>query len=236
VTKKLFCLAALSVLAGCVSTHTQPDPAYAPARPIEVVPPAGVNGAIFHEAGAIRLFEDVKPRRVGDSLTIVLVESTNAKKEATTETKKDNTNDLQNPTLFGSPVRFQVPDNMARMMPLSNKGNYTLEMQTETHQDFSGSGASKQSNSLSGAVTVTVTEVLANGDLVVRGEKIVAINNGDEFVRLSGIVRPQDIRADNTVLSTRVANARISYGGSGAVADSNSHGWLSRFFLQIWPF
>jgi flagellar L-ring protein precursor FlgH len=220
-----------------VTTHTTPDPAYAPARPVETPPPQAGNGAIYQEGSALRLFEDVKPRRVGDILTIVLVESTNATKQTTTETKKENEVDLRNPTLLGTAAEVSIPSRrLKRALPIPNQSTYTLDMAANTSQEFSGSGASKQSNSLKGQITVTVTEVLANGNLAVRGEKIVAIGEGDEYVRLSGIVRPQDISAGNSVLSTRVANARISYGGSGAVADAGQHGWLSRFFMQWWPF
>jgi flagellar L-ring protein precursor FlgH len=223
-------------LTGCVTTYTTPDPAYAPARPAETPPPAAPTGSIYQDGYAMRLFEDVKPRRAGDTLTVVLVEATNAKKEATTGTKKENDIQLNNPTLFGAPAQVSIGGSLQRMLPLPRQNNYTLDMSASTDQEFTGTGASKQSNSLSGSITVTVNEVLPNGNLVVRGEKIVAINEGDEYVRLSGIVRPQDIRPDNTVYSTKVADARISYGGSGAVADSNSHGWLSRFFLAVWPF
>jgi flagellar L-ring protein precursor FlgH len=176
---------------------------------------------------------------VGDVLTIVLVENTNATKEATTATKKENDIALENPVLLGSAVQFNIAgsnDAGRRLVPLQSTTGNTLDVTANSAQEFSGTGSSKQSNSLKGAITVTVSEVLPNGNLVVRGEKIVAINEGDEFVRVSGIVRPQDIRPDNSVYSTKVADARISYGGSGTVADANSHGWLSRFFMKWWPF
>ena len=144
---------------------------------------------------------------------------------------------MKSPTLLGSPVEFNAASGkLARALPLQNTRGNTLDVAASTKQDFSGAGTSSQSNSLTGNITVTVAEVLSNGYLVVRGEKILALNEGDEFVRLSGIIRPQDIRPDNSVLSTSVANSQITYGGNGAVADSNSQGWLSRFFLKVWPF
>lgn len=229
----------LLLLAACVTKHTRPDPAFAPARPAQAAPPVEFSGSIYQDGQAMRLFEDVKPRRVGDILTIVLVENTNATKEATTATKKENDIALENPVLFGSAVQFNIAGNnnaVRRLVPLQSTTGNTLDVTANSAQEFSGTGSSKQSNSLKGAITVTVSEVLPNGNLVVRGEKIVAINEGDEFVRVSGIVRPQDIRPDNTVYSTKVADAKIGYGGSGAVADANSHGWLSRFFMAVWPF
>jgi flagellar L-ring protein precursor FlgH len=107
----------------------------------------------------------------------------------------------------------------------------------QSANDFSGKADSEQSNKLRGSITVTVAQVLPNGNLIVQGEKWIAINQGDEYVRLRGIVRPVDIKADNTVVSTQVADAQIIYRGKGAPADSNAMGWLARCFLSpIWPF
>jgi flagellar L-ring protein precursor FlgH len=102
--------------------------------------------------------------------------------------------------------------------------------------DFTGDGAADQQNQLSGDITVTVADVLPNGVLAVRGEKRVRLNRGDEFIRFSGLVRPADITLDNNVLSTRVADARISYAGTGQVAAPSRQGWLQRFFVAVSPF
>lgn len=218
-------LAATLAGGGCVAARTAPDPDYAPARPRPAPLAQESPGSLYSPGRGLRLFEDQRAREVGDLLTIVLVEATSASKKAETSTKKENSLDLGNPTLLGAPLAGY-----------RHGKRYDLEVGVDTAQEFSGSGASSQSNSLSGSITVTVTEVLPNGYLVVRGEKLIALNEGDEYVRLRGIVRPQDIRPDNTVPSTLVADAHISYGGSGALADSNAHGWLSRFFLKWWPF
>lgn len=213
-------LAAL-VMGGCTGTPVR-DPAFAPPQP--VVPPANKanNGAIYQTGYGVRLFEDQRARHVGDILTIVLQESTDATKQAGTTTKKENDVSMPAPTVFGHGV--------------TSNGHDILNNDISTKQDFSGTGESTQSNSLTGSITVSVTQVLPNGYLVVRGEKVLTLNRGDEYVRLSGIVRPADISADNTVLSTQVANAQITYSGTGAVADASRHGWLSRFFLAFWPF
>lgn len=235
-TAKIFSAGLATMLVGCMTTPTKPDPAYAAARPA-APPPATLNhGAIYQDGFAVSLFEDARARRVGDVLTVVLTESTMASKEAKTATAKENQVALMNPTLFGSAAKASVHGTYAGWLPLQSKTGNTWEMNTDTSQKFDGSGSSSQSNSLSGKITVTVADVLANGNLVVRGEKILALNDGDEFVRLSGIIRPQDIRPGNTVLSTSIANAQITYGGNGALADANSQGWLSRFFLKFWPF
>jgi flagellar L-ring protein precursor FlgH len=229
-------LALLALLGGC-ATGKKPDPAFAPPRPPEPKPVELNQGAIYQDGFAVRLFENTRARRVGDIITVTLVESTTGTKSASTSSEKKDDITLTNPTLLGSAVEFSYPGDLRKHIPLRNTqtGNLGISA-TGNSQKFGGTGASAQSNSLSGSITVTVTEVLSNGYLVVKGEKIVSINEGDEFVQLTGIVRPEDIQSDNTVQSTRVANAQIRYGGSGAVADATSHGWLAKFFLAFWPF
>ncbi len=112
-----------------------------------------------------------------------------------------------------------------------------LATKLKSQYDFKGEADSQQSNSLTGSVTVTVVEVQANGNLVVQGEKWVTINQGDEYIRLRGIVRPSDINPDNTISSKRVANAQIQYSGEGTIANANEQGWLAKFFNSPWmPF
>ena len=212
--------AAVSIgLAGCTGLEQKPlhDPTYAPTAPAIPKPAEQNNGAIFQAGFGLNLYEDQKAGRVGDILTIVLVEETTASKSASTSTSRSSDFSSAAPTYKG----------------VSRTGYQTA---TSADQDFDGAGDSSQSNSLSGSITVTVAQQMANGYLLVRGEKVVSLNEGDEFVRFSGIVRPIDIRSDNSVLSTQVGNAKISYGGQGVLADANSQGWLSRFFLKWWPF
>ncbi len=173
-------------------------------------------GAIYAAGSDLRLFEDVRARRVGDLLTIVLQESTSASKSASTKTQKDSEVDLQAPTLLGRGV--------------TANGTPLLQNSIGAEREFEGAGSSSQSNRLTGNITVAVVQRMPNGNLVVQGEKWLKLNQGDEFVRISGIVRPFDIGQDNTVSSDRVADARISYGGRGVVASSNRAGWLDRFF------
>lgn len=229
--KRLTLLCALTALAGCAATPMRPPPGdLSDAPPHYKMPQIPKDGSIYHDANSVALFEDLRAKRVGDILTVVLAEKTDAKKEATTSTDKENGMDLGNPTLLGSPLSFNGPG------PLS-KRNMNLAASVDTSQKFTGQGDSAQSNSLTGNVTVTVVSVMPNGNLVVRGEKIIRINQGDEYLRVSGVVRPVDISTDNSVLSTQLADARISYSGTGFVADSNHMGWLARFFNSPWwPF
>jgi flagellar L-ring protein FlgH len=220
-------LCSLLVISGC-QTQAKRDPAFAAVRPS--LPPVEpeTQGSIYKPGFDIRLFEDLKARRVGDILTVVLNEATNAEKEATTTISKDSTTDIDNPTIFGASPEFSLP----KFTPLS--ATQDLNLQTDLHSDHSltGSGEADQNNILTGNITVSVVEVLPNGNLIVRGEKRITLNNGVEYIQLSGIIRPVDILANNTVQSTQVADATINYIGEGALSDANKSGWLARFFTS----
>ena len=220
----LAAIAAIGLLLGACSGAPviRADPDFAPIE-LDAVPvrAAPVNGSLYDPAQPIELFQDRKAYRVGDLLTIVLSEATNASTSASTSTQKDDDINLPSPTLLGGLMTY--------------KGREVLDNDVQAERAFSGSGDSNQSNSLQGRLTVMVVKVLPGGNLLVRGEKILSINQGSEYVRVSGIVRPQDINPDNTVQSTKIANARIA--GGGAVAEANAPGWLSRIFNSaFWPF
>ncbi len=215
------CLTAV-FLAGC-NTLPKRDPDFAPVQPADLRPPPQSNGAIYQSGYDMRLFEDIKTRRVGDVLTVTLNEATQAKKQADLNTAKNTSVSVTAPTLFG----------VASQAILGHDIQTTLASNT----DFTGTGKADQSNSLTGDISVTVVDVLPNGNLKVRGEKRVSLNDGDEYIRLSGIVRPIDITTGNTIPSSKVADATIMYQGEGSVADSSKMGWLARFFLSpIFPF
>ena len=212
----LTALIALS-LAGC-NTAPKRDPEYAPVRPVVPAPLPEANGAIFRAGYETAWFENLRARRVGDMLTVKLAEKTRANKEAKTDVSKDNSTSIANPTILGSTPQFNAPG----FIPLASNKNNTLAFGLESANDFESEGSSEQSNLLQGDITVTVVEVLANGYLMVRGEKRIGINQGNEYIRLSGIVRPIDIDSDNTVLSTR-------RGGGGI----ECHGMAGPFFYQF---
>lgn len=216
--------AAVVLMAGCSTTHhAESDPAFAAVRPVASLPMPVSDGAIFKTGYNVALFEDSKAHRIGDIITIILKEQTNASKKASTTTAKDASISLAAPTVFGKDVNY--------------KGNPILSAEVDAERDFTGEGDSTQSNSLTGRITVTIADVYPNGNLLVRGEKLLTLNQGSEHVRISGIVRAADITPDNTVMSSQVADARIVYGGQGVLADANSKGWLSRVFdSSWWPF
>jgi flagellar L-ring protein precursor FlgH len=221
----LLLLGTLAFLGGCASGPGArgDDAQWAPTPPPEpAVQAAASDGAIYHDTQGMELFNDPRAHRAGDILTVVLVESTQATKKASTTTAKTDKANIGAPTLLGKTLSV---------------GGKVADIGLDGERSFDGSGSSSQSNQLTGQITVTVAQRLSNGNLMIRGEKWLTINQGQELVRISGIVRPQDIGQDNTVPSTRVADARIGYTGRGTLADANTRGWLSRFFNSKWmPF
>lgn len=214
--------AALAALA--LSACATRRPVYDQSFDMPQLPAPRADGAIFHTGyGNGGLFENPTAHNVGDTVTIVLQESTAAQKSSQTDTSKATKDSLSAPTLLGFPATIH--------------GTSVLSATINNGNTFSGAGDSKQSDSLVGDITVTVVKRLPNGNLVVRGQKWVQINTGQEYVRLQGIIRPIDIAPDNTISSEKVADARIAYGQTGALADANSPGLLSRFFNSPWmPF
>ena len=181
------------------------------------------DGAIYRTGNDVPLFENATAHRVGDVVTIHLVEATSASKSSSTSTSKKTSIAVPSPTLIGKPVTI--------------KGNEIFDTSVDSSNGFDGKGDSAQSNQLTGDVTVVVIRKLQNGLLQVRGQKWVAINQGKEYVRIQGYIRPIDIQPDNSIESTKVANASISYGGKGAVASASQPGLLARFFNSKWmPF
>ena len=200
-----------SMLAACAGPRPVDEYVRWPAE--EPMPP---NGAIYQAGREINLFENTTARRVGDTVTIRLVERTDAQKSTSTTTGKSTSVNIPGPVIAGRPVTVN--------------GTEILRTTVSGETDFEGGGDSRQSNRLIGDITATVVSRLPNGNLYVRGEKWIGINQGREFVRLEGVIRPIDIEPDNTIPSSKVANAVISYGGKGALADASAPGWLSRFF------
>lgn len=181
------------------------------------------NGAIYQRGMRVGLFEDRTAKYIGDVLTVVLIENMNASATSNTNSSKDNKVELPGPTLAGNTV--------------TKDGVEILKNQISGEREFSGQGTSAMNSSFNGKISVTVSKVLPNQNLVVRGEKMMALNQSDEYVRFIGIVRPQDIEQDNTIQSTRVANVHMAYGGQGDLSKANKMGPLGRFFQsQAWPY
>ena len=210
-----------TLASGCSVIVGEQPGSYAAAAPVVASPVRAESGAIWNTSRSMTLFDDLKARQVGDTLTIRLAERTQASKSASTDASRESNIELPSPTLLGGTV--------------TRNGDDILNNDVESTQEFTGEGTSSQSNRLDGSITVTVAEVLPNGNLYVRGEKWLTLNQGEEYVQVAGIVRPSDISADNSVPSFKVADARITYSGNGVVGDANKPGLLARLFLKFWP-
>ena len=206
-------------MTGCAldSMGPQPDdPDFAPALPEEDYSTAVPSGSLFNPYSSNNgLYTDTRAHKVGDLISVQLEERTSASKNAGTNLGKDSNLALGALSVGGRPV---------------TAAGYDTSVGLSSSSDFSGSADASQSNSLTGNISVSVVKVLPNGNLMVRGEKWLMLNNGNEFIRVTGIVRSDDVGSDNTVSSQRIANARIQYGGTGDFASTQERGWLSRFF------
>lgn len=196
---------------------------FEPTEPIVIKLPKDDDGAIYRPEMNVGLFDDNSARNVGDILTIILQESTNASSTANTSATKDQSVDMPSPKLAGETV---VKDEKE-----------ILNNEIDAGREFNGQGTSAQNSSFSGTISVTVEKVLPNFNLVIRGEKLVRLNQAEEFIRFSGIVRVQDIKPDNSIDSNRIANVHVTYAGSGAISAANRMGVLGRFFQgRAWPY
>ncbi|MCU1723889.1 MULTISPECIES: flagellar basal body L-ring protein FlgH [Pseudomonas] len=225
----VFALGGAVLLAGCVAPTPKPnDPYYAPVLPRTPLPAAANNGSIYQAGFEQNLYSDRKAFRVGDIITITLNERTQASKNANSQIAKNSNAELGLTSLFGSSL---TTNNPIGSNDLSLSAGYSGDRTTK------GDSKAAQGNTLTGSITVTVADVLPNGIIAVRGEKWMTLNTGDELVRIAGMVRADDIATDNTVPSTRVADARITYSGTGSFADASQPGWFDRFFLSpLFPF
>jgi flagellar L-ring protein precursor FlgH len=226
--KALIVLALAAVLlAGCNSAPKR-DPEYAAVPPAEIPSPPQGNGSIYQAGFERSWFENVRARRVGDILLVNLVEDTEASHTNEGSVDKSNSTSITSPTFFGQGVSFNNP---------FGSGSYNLGQSLQSDTAFAGDGENTQNNEFSGSLSVTVTDVLSNGYLRVRGEKRIGMTGGNEYIRVSGIVRPEDIDVQNTVESTRIADATLVYVGDGQVTDASKMGWLARFFISaVFPF
>ncbi|MDR3476556.1 MAG: flagellar basal body L-ring protein FlgH [Gammaproteobacteria bacterium] len=211
----------ISMLGGCnhyldtLGLHD--ETIYPSALPIDNPPPPKQNGSIYQAGHEISLYNDHIAGRIGDILTVRLEEVTQGEKKAKTKTSKVATNNFAKPTLLGGAIN-------------------ALTFNTATDIEFNGDGESNQQNRLKGTISVTVTRVLSNYNLIVQGESWVTIDQGREYIRLTGIVRPEDIEPTNTISSQRVAGARITYSGNGQVANNSRGGILTQFFTKFFPY
>ena len=208
-----------ATLSACAMEGGRPREGFAAALPPPPREFAPSNGAIFQpDLGYAALHEGTRARRVGDLVTVVLVENLSSNKTTSASTDRDGGINLTPPTagLLG----FLGPDSL----------------NADNQSTFNGQGRASQRSTLSGTITVTVAEVRPNGTALVVGERQMALSQGDEWVQFAGILRLADIDSDNRIVSSRIADAQIVYGGQGAIQQASRPGWLGRFFNMISPF
>lgn len=222
------------LLAGCntdPSTNVQQPMTM---RPNTTAPKAYRDGAIYQVADSRPLFEDRRARFVGDTLTVNLAEKTSATKSTNESTSRKGSTDvsLPTPTILG-----QTPKALPFALPgFRNGTNLDTTVTGNSSLKFDNKDSDSNSNNFTGTITVTVIEVLPNGNLVVSGEKQIAINQQTEFIRLSGVVNPVTINSANAVSSTQLADARIESKGKQGMDTSQVISLLSRFFVALLPF
>jgi len=194
-----------------------------------VLPPVPIektvaDGSIYSGGINDGLFGDRKAYRVGDIITIMLREKTMSQKSASNVTSRTSNNNALSASQiakFGTPGALLLPSDTTM---------------ASTSIDNTGNGSTSQSNTLGGDISATVVRVLTNGNLIIRGEKMIKLNDGNEYIQISGMIRSEDVQPDNTVLSKRIANAEISYSGDGDYVDATKAGWGTKLFYKVWPF
>jgi flagellar L-ring protein precursor FlgH len=220
-------------LGGC-ATAPEPlahSPQFAPVIPVAIDKPRMATGAIYNGRHSDNFFGRSRNYRVGDLITVMLDESTRAGREQKGSVSREAENNVVPSGLVSKIMR--LPDKLLGDKFDGSLNGVNLNKSTIKSD---GVGTAGQSASLTGAVSVSVVEVLANGNLMVRGEKQLALTEGAEVIQVSGIIRPDDVSPNNMVQSRRLANAQISYRGTGDMAAVAKTGWGTKALLQIWPF
>ena len=235
--KLLYAAVFATSCSACVTQGLPPliqDAAFEPISPLMPVAQVSVTGSIFNDNSASSRFGYKKNYQVGDIITVVLTESTQAQRQSGVETVKEGSNSpmaaLQG--AFGgvlSPDTFPAGTNRVRRALKATPFN-DLKIESK------GSGSANQAASLNGAVAATVIQVLPNNSVVVQGQKRLTLSEGSETIRIIGVVSLNDIQPDNTVLSSRLANAQISYQGAGNLASVSKVPWGTNVLNKVWPF
>jgi len=224
-----------ALLTGCADRIiSQPSPAAdheAALRtpPAQIYPPPApkTEGAIFSDDARVNLYADLRARNIGDIITINVVESSAASKEARTQLGRENEVNAGISALLG--YQTEIPSNSASVQPSAMIG-------AKYESDFKGSGKTSRKETMTAQISARIIQVLPNDNLVIRGSREIKVNNESQFIIIQGVIRPADISPDNTVLSSYIADAKIDYTGRGDVSNKQRPGWLARLLDYIWPF
>ena len=221
-------------LAACSASHKAVDsrstviPKNLYAKPTQTKP---AEGALW--PGNTRgnfLFGDDKAAKVGDIITVTIDENATSTQSATTNTSKDSSIDMQTPNVLGLPSSLGIQNFLNMGTQFDPTVNATIA------NSMQGTGTVTRNGTLSATISALITDIVPSGNLKIEGRRSVTINNEEQIMVLRGIVRPQDINFDNTIPSTLIADASISYTGEGVVADEQRKGWLAKVLSKVWPF
>ncbi len=237
----LLLLMAAALVSGCSQRIQEPSSvanqeAALRNPPVETYPEPAVRneGSLFSDDARLDLFADIKARRVGDIVTINIVETSRASKNAATATGRSNEITADTRALLG----WEDHNNVRGVGSVFNKMNLnpSAGIDAEFSSSFSGRGSTSRNENITAKMSARIIQVLPNGNLVLRGSQEILVNNEKQYITIQGVVRPVDIGTDNTVLSTYIADARIDYTGEGDLSRKQREGWLSRFIDVVWPF
>ncbi|MDY6823446.1 MAG: flagellar basal body L-ring protein FlgH [Thermodesulfobacteriota bacterium] len=218
--------------AGAEDNHPQSIRSQTPTvHTARVQPPA--EGSLWNDSSEL-LFVDRKARKVGDTVIVDVVENTSSSMEANTKAEKSNEVDLGIPHLMGY---MRALEAMNRNLNRGTGGSLTDKLiSARTESEFEGKGTSDRSGRITASVGATVVKVLDNGNLVIKGQRQMKVNNETQIITVSGIARPEDVGTGNRIESTYLANATITYAGKGVLAEAQAPGWLARILSRAWPF
>jgi len=226
---KYLALLALLTLSACASPEKPPMVIHEPLEEIQATEPEVTEAGSLWKDGNTSMFSDRKAREVGDIVTVLISEQASATKEAATSTKRTSNMSASIPNFFGL-ENDDIWTTMHNPIDLENLVN------ADFSNGFDGNGSTSRKEDLSASLTTQVVGRYPNGQLKIRGGKEVMVNNEVQIIYLTGIVRPVDINANNTISSTKILNARISYTGKGAISDKQEPGWAMRILDNVWPF
>lgn len=228
ITAILLLAAALSGCAGTTGQQAQQLPERytlpTPPRTAQAQP----EGTIYAPGNGLNLYADSRAKRIGDIVLVRIVETSRANKEANTKTERESTVTGGVSSLFG--LETWLADKNSRFSPS------LTELQAKLTNDFEGKGKTDRKSNVTATISARVVDITTDGNLNIRGYQEVKVNNETQHIILSGIIRPQDVSQNNSVLSTHVADARIEYSGQGVLGDKQQAGWLARALDSIWPF
>lgn len=228
----LFALLALPACSGLGGKPEPPWPAATePARSMDLLEPAPTRTSLWTPGAALtRAYDDHRARRIGDLVTVVVVESSEASREASTDLSRDTSVDVGVDAMLGMPTHMGLPD------IYKGGGDFDPRVQASSGNSFKGSGATKRKESLKTRIAARVMEILDDGNMVVEGRRQVEVNDEIQYLYVRGIARPVDISPDNMISSSALADAEIIYSGNGALSNEQRPGWLYRVLSAVWPF